>query len=209
MEFVLQPRSPARSFAGLAIVTGLHIAIVLGLMYGLARNHVKFNLPAPIDWVSIVDTPPPLPRLPMQAARQSVPVITPQEMVLDIPLPVADTLAPPATDAPPVPDGNPVAGRPITGAGAAASASLGVACPNAQAIRSTMRYPAQARRDSLQGDVLAQFVVGADGDIRDLRILSSSNRAFNGAVMSALMQFSCIGQGRDVSVEVPFSFRLE
>ena len=66
-----------------------------------------------------------------------------------------------------------------------------------------------ARREGLQGEVVAQFLVAAKGEIRNINIVSSSNRAFNNAVMNAVKQFSCVGQGREVTVEVPFSFKLD
>jgi protein TonB len=52
-------------------------------------------------------------------------------------------------------------------------------------------------------------VVGANGRIRDISIVDSTNRAFNGAVIEAVREFSCVAQGQDVTVEVPFSFRLQ
>ena len=67
----------------------------------------------------------------------------------------------------------------------------------------------RARRDGLQGDILARFVVGSAGDIRNVDIVSSSQRAFNSTVINAVRQFNCVAQGRDVEVEVPFTFRLE
>ena len=212
MESVLQRTNSLRRFAGIAMVAGGHIAIVLGLMHGLARNHVKFNLPAPIDWVAIVQSVPPVQRLPkpMPVAQQVVDVVVPRDVALDMPPTLVDTIAVPRGDSPaPAVDAGHAMSGPVDNTGTADSGSLGVACPNAQAVRSTLRYPAQARREGVQGDVLARFVVGANGEIRDINIVRTANRALNAAVVGAVKQFNCIDLGRDVSIEVPFSFRLE
>ena len=95
------------------------------------------------------------------------------------------------------------------GAGSTPSMAVSAACPNSQAVRTSMRYPLMARRDGVEGDVVARFIVGAAGGIRGAEIISSSNRVFNSAVLAAVQQFQCAGQGRDVMVEVPFSFRLQ
>jgi len=72
-----------------------------------------------------------------------------------------------------------------------------------------VNYPVQARLDGLQGDVLARFIVGAAGDIRNVQIIRSSNRVFNAPVLAAVKQLNCVAQGQDVAVEMPFWFRLE
>ena len=71
-----------------------------------------------------------------------------------------------------------------------------------------MSYPTQARRDGIQGNVVARFMVGANGAIRDISIASTSNQALNRAVINAVGQFRCVAQGQDVMVEAPFVFRL-
>lgn len=137
-----------------------------------------------------------------------VQAVVPAQVVIDIPPVITDVITVASNDVPASVDGQATGARSGIEIGVP-SAGLGAACPNAQGIRSTMRYPAQARRDGLQGEVLARFVVGARGDIRDIDIVSSSHWAFNSAVLSAIKQFNCVAQGREVSVEVPFSFRLE
>ncbi len=86
--------------------------------------------------------------------------------------------------------------------------NLGVACPNSLQIRSEITYPEQARRDKLEGSVLIEFTLMADGSIKDIDILSSSDRVFNNVSVSAVRQFVCASQGSDVRVAVPFVFKL-
>ena len=99
-------------------------------------------------------------------------------------------------------------GKVGAGTTAAPAGVLGIACPNAQRVREEMRYPPSARREGIQGDVLVRFMVGIAGEIKNINIISSSNRALSNAAVSAVKQFSCAPQGQDVAVEVPFSFRL-
>ncbi|MDP9204514.1 MAG: TonB family protein [Gemmatimonadota bacterium] len=77
-------------------------------------------------------------------------------------------------------------------------------------------YPASLRDSGVEGEVLAQFVVGENGRYEggSLKILKSSNPAFSAAVKDALprMKFSAaqIG-GKKVAqlVQMPFQFNLK
>jgi protein TonB len=60
----------------------------------------------------------------------------------------------------------------------------------------------------LQGDVLIEFTLSAAGEIKDIEVKSSTNRAFNTASINATRQFKCNAQARDVRVQVPYSFKL-
>ena len=86
--------------------------------------------------------------------------------------------------------------------------SVGVACPNSKEVREAAKYPPQARKDGLQGDVELEFTVGTNGEIKDINVVSSSNRVFNSAAISSVRQFKCNAQGSDVKVRVPYSFKL-
>lgn len=76
-------------------------------------------------------------------------------------------------------------------------------------------YPSSLKDSGVEGQVLAQFVVGENGRYQagSLKILNSSNPAFTAAVKDALprMKFSAaqIG-GKKVSqlVQMPFQFHL-
>ncbi|MEP7156839.1 MAG: TonB family protein [Betaproteobacteria bacterium] len=211
MEFVLKRSNPGGNITGLAVVVALHVVIAIGFMNALVRPMIT---PAPpTTYVTPLNPEPPKPREPLPridvnpVPRLYVPAIVPQ------PPPVIDTTIISTMSDPVMPMTTPGTQVAVLQPGitekTAPSSSVGIACPNSQSVRSNMRYPPQARRDGLQGDVVARFLVAANGDIRNINITSSSNRAFNSAVVSAVGQFSCVGQGRDVVVEVPFSFRLE
>jgi periplasmic protein TonB len=122
----------------------------------------------------------------------------------NIPPPVISN---PTPVAPPVFE-RPAPPAPVAQAAPPAAVSVGIACPNSQEIRSTIKYPTQARKDGLQGEVEIEFVVGPSGEVKDVTVISSSNRAFNAASINATRQFKCNAQGGDVRVRVPYSFKL-
>jgi len=210
MEFVLKRSNPAKQVTGLALVVALHVLIAVAFMNGLVRHALA---PQPeTTYITPIDPMPPKPPEPVQ--RTELPVVRSPFMppIVDAPIPIIDQVPTITTDpvAPAVPPDRQVAGLQLpVNERVTPSNNIGIACPNSQSVRSGMRYPPQARREGLQGDVVARFVVAANGDIRNVNIVSSSNRAFNSAVVNAVGQFSCVAQGRDVMVEVPFSFRLE
>lgn len=211
MEYVLQRKTPVQKFGGLAMVAIAHVLVIGTLMLGV--RHPIPSIPKPEDLtVTIIPDPPKPPptriELPKQTLTAPQVVVTPPPILEVPPVLIEPTItATPVTDVAPSNPGPIVAAR-TDGAGTP-STGLAAACPNAQGIRSSMRYPPEARRQGLQGDVLARFVVTASGQIRNIDIVSSSNRAFNSSVINAVGQFACVGQGRDVAVEVPFTFRLE
>jgi periplasmic protein TonB len=102
----------------------------------------------------------------------------------------------------------PVYAPPVVAPVAVAAPSVGTACPNSQTIRQDIKYPVQARKDGLQGEVLIEFTVAANGEIKDIEVKSSTNRAFNSVSINATRQFKCNAQARDVRVQVPYSFKL-
>lgn len=209
MEFVFREQSPAKRAMRLSVVVALHVVLIGGLMAGLGRTGMRILPPESIEYINIIDnTPPPAPRPETHKTKAVSPVTVP---VPDVPVqmvPVPEqTIAAAPADAVISSESSSMA---VTdGAGSTPSMAVSAACPNSQAVRTSMRYPLMARRDGAEGDVIARFIVGAGGGIRGAEIVSSSNRVFNSAVLAAVQQFQCAGQGRDVMVEVPFSFRLQ
>ncbi len=198
MELYLQRRSPAGNFAGLAIG--------LALLYGLARHDVRIFTPPDVAYISPDIVKPSQPTVKPPKISSKLPAL-PTIPLPEFPPPVVEqTTATASIDASPSP---PVTGPVLIEPASAPGNALGIACPNAQSIRSAVNYPVQARLDGLQGDVLARFIVGAAGDIRNVQIIRSSNRVFNAPVLAAVKQLNCVAQGQDVAVEMPFWFRLE
>ena len=206
MDYAQEQRSPGKHLTGIVIVIILHVALGYGLMNGLATkvmNVIKQPLETKIieevKKLPPPDTPPPPPPKMVQVLPTFIP---PPEVMIQAPVtaPVISnrTAVAPPVYAPPAP----------APAISAAPPSVGVACPNSQEIRTNIKYPVQARKDGLQGEVLIEMTIGANGDVKDVDVKSSTNRAFNSVAIAASRQFKCNGQGRDVTVEVPFSFKM-
>jgi protein TonB len=209
MEYAFRKSSPQSRALRLGMVAALHIALV----YGLVSVMGTVEIVKLVKDVTVTILP-----------RDDKPVKEVERQIDVKPTPVTQTTVPPpiidieqqaqsetvtvkTSSTPNNPSGVPgIASE--TSNNTSATPSLATACPNSQAVRNSVRYPLAARRDGLEGDVVARFTVGANGTIRDVAIVSSTNRAFNSTVAQAVAQFSCAAQGRDVAVEVPFSFRL-
>ncbi len=72
-----------------------------------------------------------------------------------------------------------------------------------------IRYPREALKDNLTGDVVVTFVVGTDGNVKDLSVTQSAAPVLDRAAENAVRQFHCVAQGEEVRVQVPFSFKLD
>jgi protein TonB len=214
MDFAQSQRNPTRHFAGIGAVILLHIVIIYALVTGLARKVVEV-VKAPLQVKVIEETrPPPPPDLPPppppKLAAPPPPFIPPPEVQIATPPPPAPiatvtTVAPPEPTLPrdvPAPPAPPAPAPP-------SHAQIGVTCPNWGAIRSEIAYPRQAQLDNIQGDVTIEFTVGPTGEIKDATIVKSANRVFNAVTMKAVQKLKCVGQGQDVKVIAPFTFRLE
>jgi len=197
MDYAQQQRSPGKHLTGIVVVIILHVVLGYALINGLATK-VMNVIKQPIDTKIIEevkkppppDTPPPPPPKTVQMPPTFVP---PPEVMIQAPVtaPVISnrTAVAPPVYAPPAPP------APVV---AAAPPSVGVACPNSQEIRTNIKYPVQARKDGLQGEVLIEMTIAANGEVKDVDVKSSTNRAFNSVAIAASRQFKCTGQGRDV-----------
>ncbi len=210
MGYAEQQRQPGKHAVGIGVVIILHILLGWALASGLASKAVRIILPE-TEAVIIVDKPkpPPPPVEPPPPPKQVVVMQTfvpPPEVQIQqqAPPPVIQntTVVAPPVFAPPTPPAPPAPIAPP------APVSVGIACPNSQQIRADIKYPTQARKDALQGEVLIEATVGANGEIKDVEVISSSNRAFNSVSINSVRQFKCNAQGRDVRVQVPFSFKI-
>lgn len=207
-DYAARQRKPGRSLMGISFVILLHIALAYGLASGLARKAVE-KVVGPLETKIIEevkkppppDTPPPPPKMvqvmptfvPPPEVQISSPVV---QAVISNPTPVAPPVyAPPAPPAPPAP---------------VAAPTVGVACPNfKQTIQDQFKYPMQARKDGIEGEVLLEFTVATNGEIKDIEVKSSTNRVFNSPSMNTVRQFRCAGQAREVRVQVPIVYKLD
>jgi len=208
MLYAMPARSSHQRVAGLAVVAAFHVLLVI-LIANSLRIVDSPPLPPPdIQYIPDKEiAPPPTREKPFEMPRVGETItLDPPPVVVEQTRP---TITPPAhTNEQFLPESGPHSGVAMDNPAKNVSANVGIACPNSQAVRNELVYPMAARREGVQGEVLARFVVGAGGQIRDITIIQSASRLFNPSVISALRRFECVGQGTDVTVEVPFVFRL-
>jgi periplasmic protein TonB len=212
MGYAEQQRQPGKHAVGIAVVIILHILLGWALASGLARDVARIVLPVTETVIIEEKKKPPPPPEPPPPPPKTVVVqqtfVPPPEVQIqqqNIPPPVISN---PTPVAPPVFERPTPPAPPVQAAPTAAPISAGVACPNSRQIQQEMKYPTQARKDGLQGEVEIEFIVGTSGEVKDVTVISSSNRAFNAASVNATRQFKCNPQGGDVRVRVPYSFKL-
>lgn len=164
MQFGAQ-RDPRRRLMSLAGVGLLHVAVIWGLVHGLARHAVE-PLPAPIETKIIDDvTPPDVEPLPPPPPDFEIPppaFVPPPDIVISRPAEptraiqtVSNTVPPPAPA--------PVVRAPVTVAPVVRARN----CRDPD-------YPAISQRLGETGSVVVELLVGADGRVTDSRVRESS-----------------------------------
>lgn len=212
MDFARQQRNPARHLTGITVVVLLHVAVIYALVTGLARTVIEV-VKGPIDVKvieEIVKKPPPPPEVvppPPKMAAPPPPYMPPPEVNIQQPAP-APTITAVTQEAPPAPQA-PVIQKPVEAPPPAPVVrSARVACPNYVEVMSSINYPRDALRQNLEGEVIIEFTIAANGKVKDAVIKSSTNRIFNRPSMDVVERLSCQGQGQDVRVQAPIGFKL-
>lgn len=205
MNFAQQQRDPRQHLFGLSAVVVFHIALVYALANGLARKVVEvIKDPLSVNIIEEIKPVPPPPPPPKVVQLRPTPSAPPPAYVPPVEVPV---VAPPApvitTTSTPTPPPPPAPAAPV----APPAVSIAVACPNFRSVTPVM--PPQAERQGLSGDVVVEFIVGADGNVKDIAVARSTNALFNPAATKAIAQYRCVGQGKDVRVKQQISFRVD
>lgn len=214
MQYMLREQSIGKSVSRLGFVVGVHVVLGAALIATLNRAPNVNIVPPSITLVNPPRPPePPQPETRRELTKANLSsartiIIPPIDIAIENP-PLDDVVS--VTTALTTPaDSRDSLSTTTDGAVVAPIASnLGIACPNAAQVQGNMRYPAQAVREGIEGDVIVRFVVAGAGEIKNVAIISSSHRIFNNVVTQAVQQFGCRGQGQDVVVEAPFTFRLK
>ena len=214
MDFYQTQRDPTRKFVGFGAVLLFHIILVYALITGLARKVVEV-VKGPIEVKvieEVIKKPPPPPELlppPPKLQAPPPPFIPPPEINIQPPPTPAPTITAVTPEAPPAPQAPVIAPAPAPAPPTPAVQSAAVVCPNYREALSSVAYPREAALDNIQGEVLAEFTLGANGQIRDIIIKSSSHRVFNKpAIQMIQSRLVCKGQGQDIKLSLPISFKL-
>lgn len=226
MSFVQPEVSRSRLSIGIGIAIAFHVGLAWALASGLGHQ-VMQAVAAPIETRLIEEhkppppppktiemppppkfTPPPPafvppPEVQVQAPPPPQPTITATVAAEPPPVIPDPTPAPPVAVAPPVPP--PPAPAPPP---APVRVSAAVSCANYAQVMGDASFPREATRAGLEeGSVLIQFTLAASGEVKDIQAISASHPTFAKGAMRIVREFKCKGQGRDVNVQVPFTFK--
>jgi protein TonB len=220
MNFAQQQADPRRRIVGFGAVLLFHVLIVWALVSGLAKKVVDV-VRAPIETKVIeeIKKPPPPPEVvvppPPKLEAPPPPFIPPPEIQIANPPPPQPTITattptpppapvvitpapPPPTPAPPAP---PAPAAPVT---------VGVVCPNAPTALGDAGFPREAQRQGLEkGSAVIEWTVTAAGEIKNPKIISSTNQIFARQSVRIMGDYKCVGQGRDVVVRQQFDYKIE
>ena len=151
---------------------------------------------------------PPLLLEPLEAPPP--PFIPPPEVQIQQPPPQQPTITvqqttPPPQEFRPTP---PVAAAPAPATTAPVSAS--VVCSNYATVMGDVAYPREALRQGLdRGEAVIQFTLTANGEVRDIKAIRATHPIFARNSIRIVGEYKCQGQGRDVTVQVPFGYKLD
>jgi len=220
MNFAERQADPRRHLVGMAVVVLFHALVVYALVTGLAKRVVDV-IRAPIETKVIeeIKKPPPPPEVvlppPPKLEAPPPPFIPPPEIQIATPPPPAPTITATTPTPPPAPVVIAPAPPPVVAAAPApvappAPVSAGVVCSNYQSVMGDVAYPREAQRQGIEkGDALIQFTLSPTGEVKDIKVIRASHQIFARNSMRIVGEYKCQGQGREVTVQVPFGYKLQ
>ena len=217
MDYAQEQRNPTKHLVGFVVVILLHVALVYALINGLATKVIEvIKKPLETQIIEEIKPPPPPPPVSLPPPPKFVspppPYIPPPEVQVNVPPPpnaIQTTTSVVPTVSAPIAVVGPTAPAPAP-AGPPAPASAKSACPNYAKAFGDSAFPRDAAREGIDsGEAVLRFTVSSSGEIKDVATVSQTNRAFGRAAQAILKEFKCIGQGRDIIFELPFSFKRE
>lgn len=208
---VYKPKDQSRRYKGIALVIGIHVLLIWGIVSGTAQkaiNAVKKPLEAVVIQEVIIPPPPPPPPKQIKPPEPLAPKVeAPPPPFIPPPEVTPPTTAAPAIQSAPVPPPAPpvIAPPPPPQAppGPAPRPDIRVACPTQVAPE----MPRKAIQEGAEGVVKAEVTI-RDGAVKDVQILSGP-RVFHAAVRSAMMQYKCQAGAGEVKATQEFVFKIE
>jgi protein TonB len=219
MNFADRQRDPRRHLVGFTAVVLFHALLVYALITGLAKKVVDV-VRAPIETKVIeeIKKPPPPPEIvvppPPRLEAPPPPFIPPPEVQIATPPPPQPTITAVTPTPPPAPAVIAPTPPPVVAAAPAppppAPVSAAVVCANYATVMGEAAFPREAQRANLEkGEALIQFTLTANGEVKDDKAIRSTHPIFARASMRLVSEYKCQGQGREVVVQVPFSYKTE
>ena len=224
MDFSKRQADPRRHLVGFTFVVLFHALIVYALVTGLAKKVVDV-VRAPIETKVIeeIKKPPPPPEIvvppPPKLEAPPPPFIPPPEVQIATPPPPAPTITAVTPTPPPAPvviaPAPPPVAPPVEApppppppAPAPKPTSIAAYCskmpqPEVPGVDFTGKITLTARA-TIKGNKIvdAEVIPTSITGTRDRKI----QRAFSSAVMSAMLQYTCVGD--NIIVEQPFAFTI-
>lgn len=219
MNFAQRQRDPRRHLVGFTAVVVFHVLLVYALITGLAKKVVDVvRAPLETKVIEEIRKPPPPPEVvvppPPRLDAPPPPFIPPPEVQVATPPPPQPTIAAVTPTPPPAPAVIAPAPPPVVAAPPApappAPVSAGAVCSNYATVMNEAAFPKEAQRAGLEkGEVLLQFVVAANGEVKEVKAVRSTHPVFTRASTRLVTEYRCQGQGRDVTVQQLFSYKTE
>lgn len=185
MNYAERERNPAKHLPSIAMVVLLHIFLGYALLNGLGRAVIEV-LKKPLETKIIEEVKPPPPDTPPppppKLAAPPPPFIPPPEINIQIPVVQSPAAITTVTTVKPPPGPPPVIQAP----------------PQTQPLirkeytakyRVSPAYPRNLMRENVEGRVVAWVHVAPDGNVTNVEIRQSTNRAFDREVIRALSQW--------------------
>jgi protein TonB len=221
MNFAERQRDPRRHLVGFTAVVLFHALLVYALITGLAKKVIDV-VRAPIETKVIEEVKklPPPPEIvvppPPRLEAPPPPFIPPPEVQIATPPPPQPTITAVTPTPPPAPvviapaPPPPVAAAPAPAPAPPAPVSAAVVCANYATVMGEAAFPRDALRAGIEkGEALIQFTLAANGEVKDIKAIRSTHSVFARASMRLVSEYKCQGQGREVVVQVPFSYKTE
>ena len=219
MNFAERQADPRRHLVGMTVVVLFHVLVVYALVTGLAKRVVEV-IRAPIETKVIeeIKKPPPPPEVvvppPPKLEAPPPPFIPPPEIQIATPPPPQPTITATTPTPPPAPVVIAPAPPPVVAAPPAppapATASAGVVCSNYASVMGDVAFPRDALRQGIErGEATIQFTLTASGEVKDIKAIRSTHQIFARNSIRVVSEYKCQGQGRDVTVTVPFAYKME
>jgi len=220
MQFGQQQSDYRRRFVGFGAVLLFHLLLIYALVTGLAKKVVDV-VRAPIETKVIeeIKKPPPPPEVvlppPPKLEAPPPPFIPPPEIQIQTPPPPQPTITATTPTPPPAPVVIAPAPPPVVAAAPAPAAppapvSAGVVCSNFQTVMGDVAFPRDAQRQGIEkGEAVVQFTLSPTGEIKNITVLRASHQIFARNSVRIVGEYKCQGQGREVTVQVPFGYKLQ
>jgi len=214
---------PQQQLAGFTVVVLFHAFVVYALTTGLARRVIDVvHVPIEAKVIAEIAKPAPPVEIVLPPPRMQAPpprsFIPPPEVRIAAPAPqntiTVVTMTPPAAPVAITPVAPPAVTLPTAPTAAvsrpAPPLTAAVVCSNYAKVMGDAAYPREAQREGIdKGDALIEFTVGAGGQTKNIKVVHASHPIFGRNSVRIVSEYRCQGQGRDVTVLVPFGYKLD